>query len=143
MITALDHIAIAVPDLDKAIRRFSEDFGLHLEGTEDVVAASTVTAFFPLPPTSIELVHPLNGVGPIAKYLEKKPGGLHHICFRSDDLEADMARLRDKGYQFLGEQPSPGAHGSRTIFIHPRSCDGVLVELNQPAAGPEQHARAS
>ncbi|MCY4425457.1 MAG: methylmalonyl-CoA epimerase [Halieaceae bacterium] len=143
MITALDHIAIAVPDLEKAIRRFSEDFGLHLEGTEDVVAARTVTAFFPLPPTSIELVHPLNGAGPIAKYLEKKPGGLHHICFRSDDLEADMARLRDKGYEFLGEQPSPGAHGSRTIFIHPRSCDGVLVELNQPAADPEQHASAS
>lgn len=133
MITALDHIAIAVPDLERAIRRFAEDFGLKLQGTEEVEDASTTTAFFPLPPTSIELVHPLRGQGPIAKYLQKRPGGLHHLCFRSDDLDADVARLRARGYEFLAQQPSPGAHGSRTIFIHPRSCDGVLVELNQPA----------
>ncbi|MCB1675772.1 MAG: VOC family protein, partial [Halioglobus sp.] len=76
MITALDHIAIAVPDLDKAIKRFMEDFGLPFEGTEDVEAARTTTAFFPLPPTSIELVHPLKGAGPIATYLEKRGGGL-------------------------------------------------------------------
>ena len=134
MITALDHIAIAVPDLDKAIKRFMDDFGLSFEGSEDVAAAKTSTAFFPVPPTSIELVHPLNGEGPIAKYLEKKPGGLHHICFRSDDIEADVERLKAKGYQFLSDAPSPGAHDSLVIFIHPKSCDGVLVELNQPAA---------
>ena len=67
MITALDHIAIAVPDLNKAIERFMQDFGLPFEGTEDVAEARTSTAFFPLPPTSIELVHPLDGGGPIAK----------------------------------------------------------------------------
>ncbi len=132
MITALDHIAIAVPDLEKAIKRFMEDFGLNFEGTEDVEAAKTSTAFFPLPPTSIELVHPLGGEGPIAKYLEKKGGGLHHICFRSDDIEADVERLKAKGYQFLSDAPSPGAHGSQVIFIHPKSCDGVLIEINQP-----------
>ncbi|MCB1616522.1 MAG: VOC family protein, partial [Pseudomonadales bacterium] len=82
----------------------------------------------------IELVHPLNGEGPIAKYLEKKPGGIHHICFRSDDIEADVARLKEKGYQFLSDAPTPGAHGCQVIFIHPKSCDGVLIELNQPAA---------
>jgi methylmalonyl-CoA/ethylmalonyl-CoA epimerase len=135
MITALDHIAIAVPDLEKAIQRFMEDFGLHYEGSEDVAAAKTSTAFFPLPPTSIELVHPLNGEGPIASYLEKRGGGLHHLCFRSDNIEEDIARLRDKGYQFLGDTPAPGAHGSRVIFIHPKSCDGVLIEINQPAPG--------
>lgn len=134
MITALDHIAIAVPDLEKAIQRFMEDFGLPFKGTEDVVAAKTSTAFFPLPPTNIELVHPLNGEGAIAKFLEKKPGGLHHICFRSDDIEADVERLREKGYQFLSDEPTPGAHNSRVIFIHPKSCDGVLIEINQPAA---------
>ena len=90
MITALDHIAIAVPDLEKAVARFLEDFGLKYEGQEDVEAAKTSTAFFPLPETSIELVHPLRGEGPIAKYLEKKGGGLHHLCFRSDDNDADM-----------------------------------------------------
>lgn len=135
MITALDHIAIAVPDLERAIKRFMEDFGLRFEGTEEVEAAKTSTAFFPLPPTSIELVHPLNGEGPIAAYLEKRGGGLHHICFRSDDIDADFARLRDKGYRFIGDGPTPGAHGSRVIFIHPKSCDGILIELNQPAEG--------
>jgi methylmalonyl-CoA/ethylmalonyl-CoA epimerase len=133
MIVALDHIAIAVPDFEKAIKRFLEDFGLEYKGTEDVVAAKTSTAFFPLPETSIELVHPLNGEGPIQGYLEKKGGGLHHLCFRSDDLDADVARLKEKGYQFLSDAPSPGAHNSRVIFIHPKSCDGVLIELNQPA----------
>ncbi len=132
MITALDHIAIAVPDLEKAIERFMEDFGLRFEGTEDVTEAKTSTAFFPVPPTSIELVHPLHGEGPIAGYLAKRGGGLHHICFRSDNIEEDMARLKAKGYQFLGDAPTPGAHGSRVIFIHPKSCDGVLVEINQP-----------
>ena len=132
MIVALDHIAIAVPDLGRAIKRFMEDFGLEYKGTEDVEAAKTTTAFFPLPPTSIELVHPLNGEGPIAKYLEKKGGGMHHLCFRSDDIEADVARLKEKGYQFLSDQPTLGAHNCKVIFIHPKSCDGVLIELNQP-----------
>lgn len=134
MITALDHIAIAVPDLDRAIARFMEDFGLPFDGIEDVEAAKTKTAFFPLPPTNIELIHPLNGEGPVAKYLDKRGGGLHHLCFCSDDIDADVARLREKGYEFLAEQPAPGAHGALTIFIHPRSCDGILIELNQPAA---------
>ena len=133
MITALDHIAIAVPDLERAIERFAKDFDLNFEGREDVVAARTSTAFFPVPATSIELVHPLNGEGAIAGYLEKKGGGLHHLCFRSDDIEADIARLKEKGYQFLGDSPTPGAHGSKVIFIHPKSCDGVLIEINQPS----------
>ena len=133
MITALDHIAIAVPDLERAIRRFMEDFGLPFEGREDVVEAQTRTAFFPLPPTRIELVHPLEGGGAIARYLEKRPGGLHHLCFRSDDLDADVARLKGLGYEFVTDQPQPGAHGCRVIFIHPRSCDGVLIELSEPA----------
>lgn len=133
MITALDHIAIAVPDLQASIKRFMDDFGLKFEGTEDVAAAKTSTAFFPLPPTSIELVHPLNGEGPIAKYLEKKGGGLHHLCFRTDNIHADVAMLKTKGYQFLSDAPTPGAHNSMVIFIHPKSCDGVLIELNQPS----------
>ncbi|MEY3018991.1 MAG: hypothetical protein RL336_2126 [Pseudomonadota bacterium] len=132
MITALDHIAIAVPDLSAAIERFLNDFGLPFNGTEDVESAKTSTAFFPVPATQIELVHPLNGEGPIAKYLEKKPGGLHHLCFRTDDIEADVARLKAKGYVFLSEAPTMGAHNCKVIFIHPKSCDGVLIELSQP-----------
>ncbi|MBQ75940.1 MAG: methylmalonyl-CoA epimerase [Gammaproteobacteria bacterium] len=131
MIVSLDHIAIAVPDLQSAINRFLEDFGLNFEGTEDVTSAKTSTAFFPIDGTSIELVHPLEGQGAIATYLEKKGPGLHHLCFRSNDLDTDVERLREKGYQFLSDAPSPGAHNTRVIFIHPKSCDGVLIELNE------------
>jgi methylmalonyl-CoA/ethylmalonyl-CoA epimerase len=110
-----------------------EDFGLSFDGTEDVHSAKTKTAFFSLPETHIELVHPLDGEGPIAKYLETRPGGIHHLCFRTDNIDEDVHRLRGLGYQFLSEEPSPGAHGARVIFIHPKSCDGVLIELSEPS----------
>ena len=139
MIVGLDHIAIAVPNLEKSIKRFMEDFGLTFNGQQDVPAAKTSTAFFPLSETSIELVHPLNGEGPIQGYLDKKGGGLHHLCFRSDDIEADIARLTEKGYQFLSEAPTIGAHNCKVIFIHPKSCDGVLIELNQPQDEAGEH----
>lgn len=132
MITGLDHIAIAVPDLDKAIERFAEDFGLELKGREDVPEAKTSAAFLPITNSNIELIHPLNGEGPVQKYLEKKGGGIHHLCFRSDDIEADVERLKAKGYQFLSEAPTKGAHNCMVIFIHPKSADGILIELNQP-----------
>lgn len=129
MITGLDHIAIAVPDLDRAIRRFAEDMGLELSGTEDVPSAQTTTAFFPIPGTRIELIHPLDGKGAVQRHLERRGPGLHHICFQTDDIEADMVRLKAKGYRFTSEAPGPGAHGTRVVFIHPKSTDGVLIEL--------------
>lgn len=134
MITGLDHIAIAVPDLDKAIQRFTDDFGIHCEGREDVPTSKTSTAFFPIKGTQIELIYPLNGEGPVAKYLEKKGGGLHHICFRTDDVDGDMERLKEKGYVFLSEAPTPGAHNTRVAFVHPKCTDGVLIELAQHAS---------
>ena len=131
MITGLDHIAIAVPDLQKAIKRFCEDFGLILEGQEDVESAKTQTAFIPVENSHIELVHPLNQEGPIQKYLEKKGGGLHHLCFSTDNIEADVERLKALDYQFITPEPMNGAHGCKVIFIHPKSADGVLIELSQ------------
>ena len=135
MIVALDHIAIAVPDLQRAIDRFLGDFGLTFEGTENVEAANTTTAFFPIDGTSIELVHPLDGQGPLVQYLEKRGPGIHHLCFRSDNLDEDVVNLKDKGYRFLSDEPSVGAHNARVIFIHPKSCDGVLIELNEYPEG--------
>ena len=134
MIVGLDHIAVAVPDLAEAIRRFTEDLGLPLAGTEDVPSAQTRTAFLPLPATRIELVHPLEGQGPIQTFLDKRGGGLHHLCFRTDDLDADVARLRARGYRFTTDGPTPGAHGTRVIFVHPKSFGGVLVELAEHPA---------
>jgi methylmalonyl-CoA/ethylmalonyl-CoA epimerase len=142
MIRRLDHIAIAVPDLEPAIRRFAEDLGLSLSGREDVPSEQTATAFFPIDGTRIELVQPLGGAGPIAGFLEKRGPGLHHVCFATDDLDGDIARLRAKGYQFLSDAPKPGAHGTRVIFLHPRSCGGVLMELAEhpDAAANPVHA---
>ncbi len=132
MIRRLDHVAIAVPDLERAIARFAEDLGLPLSGSEDVPSESTRTAFFPIEGTRIELVHPMGGEGPIAKFLDRRGGGLHHLCFETDDIEGDVAKLTAKGWQFLSPTPKPGAHGARVIFAHPRSCEGVLVELSEP-----------
>ncbi len=135
MITSLDHIAIAVPDMEKAINRFMNDFGITFNGTEDVERAKTSTAFFPIAGTQLELIHPIRqGEGPVAKYLANKGGGLHHLCFSTDDILGDVEMLKAKGYSFLSEQPSSGAHGCQVIFIHPKSCDGVLIELSQPPA---------
>lgn len=131
----LDHIAIAVPDLDAAIRRWSEDLGLALSGTEEVVSAKTSTAFFPVTdpdnPARIELVAPLDGGGPIASHLDRRGAGLHHLCFRTDDVRRDMERLKAKGYRFTSDAPTPGAHETLVCFLHPKSTGGVLIELAQ------------
>jgi methylmalonyl-CoA/ethylmalonyl-CoA epimerase len=129
MIRRLDHIAIAVPDLQAAIRRFSQDIGLPLAGTEDVPDQQTTTAFLPAGETRIELIVPMDGAGPVAAFLDKRGPGLHHLCFETDDIDADVARLRAKGYRFTSDAPQAGAHGTRVIFIHPKSCGGVLIEL--------------
>ena len=136
MIRRLDHIAIAVPDLRHAIQRFCMDLGLPLLGQEDVPAQSTTTAFLPVGETRIELVHPMEGKGPIQTFLDKRGGGLHHLCFETDDIMGDVARLKSKGYRALSEQPSPGAHGSQVIFFHPKDFDGVLIELVQHGEHP-------
>ena len=131
MIIGLDHIAIAVADFEAAIQRFLEDFGLTHTGNEDVHLAQTKTAFFPIAGTKIELIHPLDGTGPVQKFLEKRGEGLHHICFRTDDVVGDMGRLKEKGYRFLSAVTTPGAHGTLVAFIHPKSAGGVLIELAQ------------
>jgi len=130
MIIRLDHIAIAVTDLDVALRRFVEDLGIAHTATEEVTAAKTITAFLPMKgDPKIELIHPLNGEGPVKTHLERRGAGLHHLCFETDDIVGDMQRLKEKGYRFTTESPSPGAHGTQVAFLHPKGFDGVLIEL--------------
>ena len=131
MIIALDHVAIAVPDLERAIERLIRDFGLTCCGREDVEAAATSTAKFSLAGTQIELIHPLGGQGPVAKFLAKGKQGLHHLCFRTDDIVADHARLQQCGYRFLTDSIQAGSDGSKVIFVDPACFDGVLLELCQ------------
>jgi len=136
VILSLDHIAIAVTDLDEGVRRFVRELGLPLDGVEDVPAAQTRTAFVPVPGTRIELVAPLEGQGPLVRHLERRGPGLHHICFRVDDVAAEMARLQGLGWQFTTDAPTPGAHGTRVAFVHPRSTGGVLIELAEHTDAP-------
>lgn len=136
MILSLDHIAIAFADLDEGVRRFVDDLGLRLEGTEDVESAQTRTAFLPIEGTRIELVAPLRGQGPIARSLERRGPGLHHLCFRVDDVRAEMARLRARGWVFTTEEPTPGAHGTLVCFVNPKSTGGVLIELAEHPHAP-------
>ena len=138
MILGLDHVAIAVDALEPAVRRFVEDLGLALRGFEDVHAAETRTAFLPVAgPTTIELVTPLDGRGPLVRHLEKRGPGLHHLCFRTDDLDTDVARLRERGWQFTTDAPTIGAHGTRVMFVHPKSVGGVLIELAEHPSSTE------
>lgn len=142
MILALDHVAVVVPDLTEALRRFTEDLGLPLAGTEDVATALTRTAFVPVAgPTALELVTPLpdalgRGQGPLVKHLETRGPGLHHLCFRVSGLDEMVSRLRERGYRFTTDAPYPGAHGCRVIFVHPKSGGGVLIELSEPGSHP-------
>ena len=105
MIIGLDHIAIAVGDFEKAIQRFLEDFGIPLDGTEDVVSAKTKTAFFPVSGTKIELIHPLSEDSPVQKFLEKR-GKVSYICFKTIILW--KKKLTNKGYRFLSDGPQEG-----------------------------------
>jgi len=133
MIISLNHVALAVSDLEKAVSRFKNDIGLAFSDTEVLPHINTQTSFFPINGDTInlELIHPLNEKGPVHDYLKKKGPGLHHICFETDNIQEEIERLKSKNYQFTTKGPIVGAHGSKAIFIHPKCCDGVLIEICQ------------
>jgi len=125
----IDHIAIAVPDLEAAIKRFMNDLGLEHTDTQAVPEAQTNTAFFTANAHHIELISPINQSGPVQKFLDKRKGGLHHICFQTEDLTKTHQTLKSKGYRFVDDTPGTGAHNSKVLWIHPSSTDGLLIEL--------------
>ena len=132
----LDHIGIAVSDLDEAAS-FYRALGIELAGTEEVPGQGVRVGFLPLGRPALELLEPLGESSPIARHLERRGPGLHHICLRVSDIRSAMARLRDQGYRLLSEEPQSGAHGCLVCFVHPKSTGGVLLELSQPAAEQE------
>jgi len=133
MITGIDHIAIAVSDLQAAIKRFAEDLNLPFLHQETVTQASTETAFFAPLPVKVELIHPHQDQGPVAKFLATRgKGGLHHLCLSSDNLLEDIQNLKNKGYVFLNEIPQTGAHNTQVVWLHPKYFDGLLIEIAQP-----------
>ena len=128
----LDHLGIAVPDLDAALEFWRDALGLELVDVEVVESEGVRTAFLPVGDASIELLEPINEKGVIARHLERRGPGLHHICMKVDGLQSHLNQLDAAGVQLVDRQPRPGAHGKRVAFIHPKSAGGVLLELAEP-----------
>ena len=114
--------------------RLYEALGLELEGIEEVTEQGVGSGFCRSGDTRLELLEPTGPESPIARHLERRGPGLHHICFSVRDIRATMAALAGAGFELLSERPQPGAHGCLVCFVHPRSADGVLIELSQPPA---------
>jgi methylmalonyl-CoA epimerase len=126
---SLDHVGVAVADATELVSLFDRLFSLATDSPEDV--GQHRVRFVGTAGTTIELVEPRTAESPVAKFLQKRGPGLHHLCLLVPDIDASMAALKQRGVQFIDEQPRPGAHGSRIAFIKPASVGGLLVELKQ------------
>ncbi|HYX25608.1 MAG TPA: methylmalonyl-CoA epimerase [Thermoanaerobaculia bacterium] len=133
MIERIEHVGIAVRSIAEA-RGLYEALGLRVEAIEDVPQEGVRVALIPCGESHIELLEPLSDESPIAKFLEKRGPGLHHLCLASGDVRGDDARLRAGGYQVLRPEPTRGAGGCWVQFVHPRSAGGVLIELSEGPA---------
>ncbi|MFH0916530.1 MAG: methylmalonyl-CoA epimerase [bacterium] len=131
MIGRLNHVAIAVPDLDAAAATYRDVLGAAVSEPKELPEFGVVVRFVELPNTHIELMQPLGDDSPIASFLERnKSGGMHHVCLEVDDVAATRDRLKAAGARPLGE-PRPGAHGKQVVFLHPGDFSGTLIELEQ------------
>lgn len=125
----IDHIAVAVTDLDASENAYRDTLELIWVGREEVVSQKVRTSIFRVGESRVELLTPTAPDSPIAGFLEKRGPGLHHICFEVEDIEAEIARLKNRGARLLNETPRPGVEGSRIVFLHPKEAAGVLIEL--------------
>lgn len=133
MIGRLNHVAIAVPDLEAATAIYRDTLGAQVSAPQPVPEHGVTVVFVTLPNTKIELLHPLGDQSPIAGFLEKnKAGGIHHICYEVEDIMAARDQLVARGARVLGDgQPKTGAHGKPVLFLHPKDFCGTLVEIEQ------------
>jgi methylmalonyl-CoA epimerase len=129
----LDHIGIAVRDLEEALAFYRDALGLEIEAPEEVGSQRVRAHFVPVGESALELLEATAADSPIARYLDRRGPGLHHITLRVDDIAAALARLKARGVRLIDQTPRPGAHGSLVAFVHPASAHGVLVELKQKA----------
>lgn len=127
----LDHIGIAVKDLASALAFYRDALGLEIEGTEDVASQKVRALFVPVGEARLELLEATAPESPIARFIEKRGPGLHHITLRVDDIRAALAALKARGIRLIDEEPRPGAEASLIAFVHPASTGGVLIELKQ------------
>lgn len=133
MIGRLNHVAIAVPDLEAAASCYRDVLGAEVSAIEDQPEHGVRTVFIDLPNTKIELLGALGGASPILGFLERSPsGGIHHVCYEVEDIQAARERLTSQGARVLGSgEPKIGAHGKPVLFLHPKDFNGTLIELEQ------------
>ncbi len=139
MLKKIDHIGIAVHSIDAARSFYENALGLTCSRVEEVSDQKVRTAFFSLGETHIELLEPTAPDSPVAKFLEKRGEGIHHIAYRSDNLEEQLWQAKDTGCRLIHEQPIPGAGGKQIAFLHPRSTFGVLTELCGNSSAKEKN----
>lgn len=137
MYVKLHHLAIAVEDSDKTTDLFENVLGLKLSHREDVPTENARVSFFPIGESSFELVQALDPDSGMARFIQKRGPGIHHVCLEVDDIQQMVTTLKARGVKFTSEAPSPGAHDAQIIFIHPKSTGGVLIELRQ--GPPSEH----
>ena len=125
----LDHIGIAVRSIADA--KIYQALGLDVDHVETVQTQGVKTAFLSVGDASLELLEPLGPESSVAKFIEKRGEGIHHICLRVDDIESHLTRLKAAGFRLINEAPVPGAHGCRVAFLHPAAGNGVLIELSE------------
>jgi methylmalonyl-CoA/ethylmalonyl-CoA epimerase len=127
----INHVAVVVDDMDKALLFWRDALGMEMHELRDVPAEKSQVAFLPLGGSEVELVQPTTDDSGIAKYLAKRGAGMHHICLEVDDIEGMMSQLRSKNIRLINEEPRTAVDGKKYAFIHPESTSGVLVELYQ------------
>ena len=128
-ISKLDHIGIAVKDLDAQLAVYRDTLGLDFGGTQEVVEQKVKTAFLKVGDTNIELLEPTSEDSAVAKFLDKRGEGVHHLAIGVKDIESVIANLIEKGVRMIDEKPRIGAHDKKIAFIHPKSTGGVLIEI--------------
>jgi methylmalonyl-CoA/ethylmalonyl-CoA epimerase len=128
----IDHLGVAVTSIDEALGVY-EALGLAASHREEVPTQKVATAFLPVGESRIELLEPTAADSPIAKFLDRRGPGIHHVCFAVDDLEAALADLSARGFRLIHQAPVPGADGKRVAFLHPEAGRGVLIELSEDA----------
>lgn len=129
MIEKLDHIGVAVSDIDEALKFYSDALGLKCEHVEEVSQQKVKIAFIPAGDVNLELVQATESDSVIAKFIEKKGEGIQHIALKVDDIEETLKQLKEKNIELIDPVPRIGAHGSKIAFLHPKSTHGVLLEL--------------
>lgn len=131
MVNKIDHLGIAVKDLDVALKFYEDVLGIKCVETEVVEDQKVKTAFLPIGDTEIELLESTSEDGPIARHIEKRGEGIQHIAFKVDDIEKALEELKSKGIRLIDEKPRKGAGGAMIAFLHPKSTHGVLIEICQ------------